>query len=273
MKFITLALIGMIMLIGCTGEESLGVDTQPPNKPELVVHQGDTGDIITGIQGEADTLNFYNTIDLDFENNGIDAMMEGNWIKTQWFRLEDSDIDYLEIFRFSAQDYYADTLNYISVIDTVDYDEQNYYVDKTAMTNKNYFYFIKVFDDAGNSAVSDTTGYKIIEKPLLIAPNDNHSTNDAYSIIFEWQQIGSNARLHKLIVFNENRELLWQNTPLDQEDFIVPYDGPFLEPGTVLIWRVDAFGWDYTTPNAIEGNNYVVEAGSESVERYIFIDE
>lgn len=273
MKIILIMLIGIFILIGCTGEESLGVDTQPPNKPELVVHQGDTGDIITGFQGEIDTLNFYNTTPLHFENNGMDAMMDGNWIKTQWFRLEDSDIDYLKIYRFSAQDYFADTLNYISVIDSVDYNVDNHYVDKTSMINKNYFYFIEAFDDAGNSTFSDTTGYRIIEKPFLIAPNDNHTTNDGYNIIFEWQQIGSNARLHTLLVFNEDRELLWLNTPLDHQDFIVPYDGPFLEAGTTIIWRVDSFGWDYSTPNPIEGNNYVVETGSESVERYIFIED
>lgn len=260
------------MLISCTGEESLGVDTQPPNKPVLVIHQGDTGDIIPGFQGDADTLNFYNTLDLDFENNGMDAMMEGDWIKTQWFRLEDSDLNYLQIFRFSVQDYFADTLNYINIIDTVDYDEQIYYADKQAMTNKNYFYFIKAFDNAGNSTLSDTTGYRLIEKPFLVSPNNYHSDSDIYNVTFEWQQVGSNARLHRLLVFNEIRELIWQYTPLDQEDFIVPYDGPNIEPGSVITWRVDAFGWSYNTPNPIEGNYYTVEAGSESVERYIFIE-
>ncbi|MBT5420104.1 MAG: hypothetical protein HOK80_04375 [Candidatus Cloacimonetes bacterium] len=272
MRINLLFLFILITLLGCTGEESLGVDTQAPNKPQLVIHQGDTGDIIPGFQGDADTLNFYNTFDIDFENNGMDAMMEGDWIKTQWFHLEDSDIDYLKIFRFSAEDYYADTLSFVQIIDTVNYEEQNYYVDKTSMTNKNYFYFIEAFDNAGNSTLSDTTGYKLIEKPFLISPSDNYSCSNINEIIFEWQQIGSNANIHSLLVFNEERELIWQNTPLDQEDFIVPYEGPTVESGSVIIWRVDAFSWSYTTPNPIDGNYYIVESGAESIERYMFID-
>ncbi len=140
------------------------------------------------------------------------------------------------------------------------------------MTDKNYFYFIEAFDNAGNSTLSDTTGYKLIEKPFLISPNDNLSSSNINDIIFEWQQIGSNARIHRLLVFNEDRELIWQNTPLDQEDFIVPYDGPPVDSGSIIIWRVDAFGWSYSTPNSIDGNYYIVESGSESIERYLFID-
>ena len=271
MKISLLLIILISLLLGCTGEESLGIDTIAPNKPELVPHLGDTGDIISGFQGDIDTLNFYNTYDIDFENNGMDAVMDGDWIKTQWFHFEDSDIDYLRIFRFSAQDYYSDTLNFVQIIDTVDYNDQIYYLDRTAMTDKNYFYFIEAFDNAGNSTLSDTTGYKLIDKPYLISPADNSSHQSIYDVTFEWQQNGSEALQHRLLVFNEDRELIWQNTPLDLEDFIVPYGGPPVEPGSVLIWRVDSFGWD--SEITIDGNFYTVKSGAESIERYIFIDE
>jgi len=270
MKISFVMLIILLLLLGCTGEESLGVDTQAPNKPELVPHLGDTGD---GGSSSVPGANYYNTNNIDFENNGIDAIMDGNWIKMQWFRLEDSDIDYLKIFRFSAQDYYSDTLNFVQIIDTVDYEEQIYYVDRTSMTDKNYFYFTEAFDNAGNSALSDTTGYKLIDKPYLISPVDNSSYQNIYEVVFEWQQGGSEALQHRLLVFNEDRELIWQNTPLDLEDFIVPYGGPSIDPGSVLIWRVDAFGGTYSTPNPIEGNYYIVDSGAESIERYLFIDE
>ncbi len=271
MKISFLMLIILLLLFGCTGEESLGVDTQAPNKPVLVPHLGDTGD---GGDSTIPGVNYYNTYDLDFENNGMDAVMEGNWIKTQWFRLEDSDIDYLKIFRFSWQDYDADTLNFVQNIDTVDYDEQIYYVDRTSMTDKNYFYFIEVFDNAGNSTLSDTTGYKLIDKPYLISPADNSSVQfqDIDDVIFEWQP-SAGAIQYRLLIFNENRELIWQNTPLDMGYFSVQYDAPPVEPGSVLIWRVDAFGGTYSTPNPIEGNYYIVYSGAESIERYLFIDE
>jgi len=271
---ISLLLITLIsLLLGCTGEESLGVDTIAPNKPELVPHLGNTGDIIPGFQGDIDTLNFYNTYNLYFENNGMDAVMDGDWIKTQWFHFEDSDIDYLRIFRFSAQDYYSDTLNFVQIIDTVDYDNQIYYLDRTSMIGKNYFYFIEVFDNAGNSTLSDTTGYKLIDKPYLISPVDNDSYQNSDDIVFIWERVGYDALQHRLLVFNETRELIWQNTPLGQENFIVPYEGPPIDPGSELIWRVDAIGNTYSTPSPIEGNYYIVESGSESIERSIFIDE
>lgn len=277
MKFCFLVLVLSLMFWGCTGEESLGVDTQAPNKPELVPHLGDTGDIIQNYQGNSDTLNFYNIYsDINFENNGIDAMMEGDWLKIQWFRLEDSDIDYLKIFRFSAQEYYnaIDTLNFAQIIDTVNYEDQIYYVDKTSTTDKNYFYFIEAIDNAGNSTLSDTTGYKLIDKPYLISPADYYSceSNDIYDIVFEWEQVGD-VFYFRLLVFSEDRELIWQQTMLDTGSFNVQYDGPPVDPGSVLIWRIDAFGSTYSTPNPIEGNFYTVESGAESIERYIFIDE
>ncbi|MDP8202639.1 MAG: hypothetical protein P9M11_10945, partial [Candidatus Tenebribacter burtonii] len=77
---------------------------------------------------------------------------------------------------------------------------------------------------------------------------------------------------HRLLIFDENRELIWQNTPLDRQDFSVQYQGPPIEPGTILIWRVDTFGIFYHTPSPIEGNNYTILSGSESVEHYIFIE-
>ena len=44
MKINLLFFLTILVLFGCTGEESLGVDTQAPNKPMLVPHLGDTGD-------------------------------------------------------------------------------------------------------------------------------------------------------------------------------------------------------------------------------------
>lgn len=274
MKISFLLILLILILLGCTGEESLGVDTQAPNKPELVPHLGDTGDIIAGFQGDTDTLNFYNTHNIDFENNGMDAVMDADWIKVQWFPLEDSDIDYLRIFRFSAEEYYnaTDTLNFAQIIDTVNYEDQIFYVDKTSTTDKNYFYFIEAIDNAGNSTLSDTTGYKLIDKPYLISPADQDRYQNIDEVVFEWERVGYNALYFRLLVFNEDRELIWQNTPIGHDDFEVPYGGPSVDAGSVLTWRVDAFGGTYSTPNLIEGNSYTVESGAESIERYLFID-
>lgn len=256
-----------LLLFSCTGKESLGVDTQAPNKPQLVPHQGDTGD---GGNSTIPGVNYYNTNDLDFENNGTDAVMDGNWIKTQWNHLQDSDIDYLRIFRFSWQDYLNDTLDFAQIIDTVDYDNEIKYVDKTPMIDNDYFYYIEAFDEAGNSTVSDTTGYKLIYKPILTSPADYAEFQNVNQVTFEWLAGSSNVRQYRLLVFNEERELIWQKTPLDIGNFSVQYDGPPVDSGSLLIWRVDAFGWD--SEIYIEDNYYIVYTGAESVERYLSIN-
>ncbi len=268
MKKIIFIFVPILLLLSCTGKESLGVDTDAPNKPELVSHLGDTGDI-QSYQGNTDTLNFYNTNDLDFENNGIDAIMDGNWIKTQWHRLQDSDIDFLKIYRFSWQDYLNDTLDFVQIIDTVDYDNEIKYVDKTPMIDKDYFYFIEAFDEAGNSTTSDTTGYKLIYKPILTSPSIDESFQSIYQVTFEWQA-DSNVNQYRLLVFNEERELIWRKTPLDTGYFSEQYDGPPVESGTTLIWRVDAFG--LSSEIYIEDNYYIVNTGAESIERYLSIN-
>ena len=271
MKFYFLLLVIFLIFWGCTGEESLGVDTQAPNKPQLIPHIGDTGDIID-FQGNSDTLNFYNTSSLDFENNGIDAVMGGDWLKTQWFPLEDSDIDYLRIYRFSDIDYNLDTLNFAQIIDTVDYNDQIYYVDRSSMlTDKVNFYFIEAFDNAGNSTLSDTTGYKLIDKPNLISPVDYAiiQSQDINDVTFEWLP-STNATRYRLLVFNEERELIWQNNPLDIGYFTVQYNGPPVDAGSILIWRVDSFGHDSSI--TIEENDYFIRSGAESIERYLFIE-
>lgn len=265
MKYILLLNIVLVVL-SCTGEESLGVDSTPPEPPELIPHLGDTGDIILG-----DTLNYYDTNDNELENNGIDAVSEGDWIQIQWHHLVDSDIDYLEIYRFSAQEYYNDTLDFVELIEVVDYDDQSKYVDKSASANivdMYLFYLINAVDEAGNSTLSDTVAYKLIYQPVLSQPV-NHAQLDENEITFEWYP-ETNAIQYRLLVFDLERNLIWQYTPYDLMELSVDYDGPDIEPGTTIIWRVDAFGQPGMV-FTIEGNDYVVDSGSESEERYIYI--
>ena len=267
MKKILLLPIIVILLMNCTGEESLGVDSTPPEPPELIPHQGDTGD---GGSQDAFGANYYNTNDPELENNGIDAVPGGNHMQIQWHNITDSDIDYLEIFRFSATDYFNDSLDFVEKIDSVDYDNQSIYQDVTAPVDYNLFYFIKAVDEAGNSTPSDTVGYKLIYKPSLIQPLNHESFPSAYNITFKW--FGDTGLLYRLLVFDIDRNPLWQWTPLDWDPLETQYLGPTIDPPDTLIWRVDVFGQSgiqYT----IEGNDYYIDSGAESEERYIYITE
>ena len=269
MKKILLLPIIMILLMNCTGKESLGVDSTPPEPPELIPHLGDTGD-----DGDQYVFgkNYYNTNDPELENNGIDAVPGGNQMQIQWYNITDSDIDYLEIFRFSAEAYYGDSLDFVEKIDSIDYNNQSIYRDVNAdsYVDKELFYFIKAVDEAGNSTPSDTVGYKLIHKPSLIQPSYGESFSNANNITFEWA--GDTGLLYRLLVFDIDRNPLWQWTPLDWDPLETQYQGPAIIPPDTLIWRVDVFGQSGVL-HTIEGNDYYIDSGAESEERYIYITE
>ena len=262
MKKIFPFLIITILLINCTGEESLGVDSTPPEPPELIPHLGDTG-----VGG----ANYYYPNNLELENNGIDAVAESNHMQIQWYNIIDSDIDHLEIFRFSAEDYFNDSLNFVEKIDSVDYTNQSIYRDENALIDKELFYFIKAVDEAGNSTPSDTVGYKLMYKPSLVQPSNFSSFQNANNITFEWAGV-ANAIQYLLLVFDENRNLIWQWTPLGYDPLETQYEGPVITPPATLIWRVDVFGQSGIL-HTIEGNEYIIDSGAESEERYIYITE
>ena len=267
MKKILLIPIIVILLMSCTGKESLGVDSTPPEPPELIPHLGDTGD---GGDQFVFGANYYNTNDPELENNGIDAVPGGNQMQIQWLNITDSDIDYLEIFRFSAEDYFNDSLDFVEKIDSVDYSNQSIYRDENADVDKELFYFINAVDEAGNSTSSDTIGYKLIYKPSLIQPSNHESFSDANDITFGWY--GDTGLSYRLLVFDIDRNPLWQWSPLDFQPLETPYAGPIIYPPDTLIWRVDVFGQSGVL-HTIEGNDYYIDSGAESEERYIYITE
>ena len=266
MKYLIIIALLSIILFGCVGEDSLGIDNIPPEKPKMIQHLGDSGDIINGIPD----YNFYEFSEL--EENGIDAVSDGNKIKIEWEHLLDSDIDYIRILRFTEQDYLADSLSFASVIDSIDYVGKNYYRDEflnmNNVTNITWFYFIESFDTSGNSTFSDTVCYKLLEKPLIISPSSFSEVASLNEITFEWSD--TNAQNYRILLFNENRDLLWCYNPLDQEEVTVAYDGEDFSTGN-YIFRIDAFKHTtYSIP--INGKVYLVHAGAESEERVIIVE-
>jgi len=278
MKTITL-LISVLILFGCSGTDTVDVDNTPPTEPTIHPHQGDTGDIVTNEGVGIDTLNFYQLGDSVFnwedenENNGIDAVsVVENAIQIQWNPLTDSDLSYIHVYRFNSID--DDTLR----IATENPDKTSFtdrfteYVG--SVTGKDWFYYIDVFDEAGNHTVSDTVCYHLLEKPQLTSPQNGISVNNINDITFRWNKSESDDILDfRLLVFDTERNLLWINRPTDTvegTEIVVPYEGPPIS-AEEIIWRVDAFG--DTKTMEINGTEYVIPAGSESEERNILINQ
>lgn len=259
-----------IILSGCAGEDKMSADSTPPAKVFLIEHLGDSGDYIGG-----QLQNYYDNSDL--ENNGIDTVPGGNWIQIQWQHPLDDDIYSINIYRFSLEDYndyvanqeaYGDDYQYAQQIAQVSYSNNDYYIDKSSnLLDKILFYYIGLEDEAGNETVSDTLGYRLIDKPILLNPSEVVINPD--EMLFSWSldsdQLSSESRL---LLFSENHKILWVYSPLEFEDTEELYFGDELN-SQQLIWRVDV----KSTINyyEIDDKTYTVYSGAESNEHSFYL--
>ena len=162
-----------LLLISCSGEDILNKDNTPPIKPQMIPHLGDTGDQVAGA-----TQNYY--VNEEFEFNGIDAVQGEDWIKIQWERVSDEDAQLIEIYRFNLGDYnyyveHIDELeedfDFSTKIDAVENIDNTYYIDSSpGLLGHSWFYYIEVYDFAGNSTKSDTVCYRLVNRPAILYP-------------------------------------------------------------------------------------------------------
>jgi hypothetical protein len=257
-NLLIISLICLTCLIACSGKDKISIDNTPPIPPILIPHLGDLGDPAVEYNGQ--------TMYPNDDNNGIDAVPDGDWIRVSWEHFLDTDLDYVKIFRFD--DSPNDPVHIASVIDSVQYDPtKDYYIDSKIplQTNIRYSYFIEVIDKAGNSALSDTVSYSLLSKQILTGPPDNSIVSPS-NVTFSWQKSGIVSKF-RLLVFDENHIYLWQKdvqvtTEGDFFDAVWPNNPPQQYTGQLVYWRVDALEWDS------ELNMFI---GSESNERVLYL--
>jgi hypothetical protein len=261
----------VILLIGCSGEDILNKDKIPPDKPQMMPHLGDTGDLVGGVY-----QNYY--INDEFEFNGIDAYQGENWIKLQWERVSDEDAELIEVYRFNLEDYYdylnnidelGEEYDFTTKIDSLENVDNSYYVDTSPnLLGISWFYYIKVFDEAGNSTKSDTVCYRLVHRPQILYPGTGSVTLEDLNFAWELDSQFSPSQA-RLLLFIENRELVWVYDPLDFDGTTVDYFGPDIQPQT-LIWRVDVFADDLYYD--VMGKGYHVYSGGESIEVVLYLE-
>jgi hypothetical protein len=247
LRILYLLLVCCVILGACSGKDKITIDKIPPTKPVLIPHLGDLGDFGTSYTDD---------------NNGIDAVPDGDWFRVSWEHLLDTDLDYIKVYRFDEFD-----LNPI-IVDSIAYNN-DFYVDSSnsLSTDKRYSYFIEVVDDSGNSTISDTVSYKLISKQILTSPS-NGAYQDYNNITLSWQKSGFVSKF-RILVFDDNNEYLWSR------DIQVSFEGDFFDStlpsnllqnytGNAIYWRVDAFDWD---------SELGYEIGSESNERVIYLNQ
>jgi len=227
----------ILMMAGCSGKDKITKDNNPPIAPILIPHLGDTGDQPVHYQGQ--------TINLDEDNNGIDAVPDGDWIRIPWEHFLDTDLNYVRIYRF-------DNFNPVpAMIDSISANS-DYYLDSHSQlsTNVVYSYFIDLVDNAGNSSRSDTVSYSLLSKQVLVSPANGSTITYSSStpIDFNWQKSGD-VSTFRILVFDDQGNYIWHHdipvtTEGDFFDYPFPSNLALQYSGKTLYWRVDAMQWD-----------------------------
>ena len=251
------------MLFSCAGKDILDTDKTPPQKPHLIAHLGDTG--ITYNQSTGQPDNYFNSS--GFEDNGADAVdVAGNVTQITWDVLPDTDIDYLEVWRFNLND--TDTL----LINTLHNYNKNYYMDnfsnlEVTPIGEDWFYYLKVFDTSGNFSVSDTVCYHLLSKPRIIAPDNSITVSDFNSITFSWYI--SPGSVFYLLIFDENFNLLksYLTTDAPGDTYNINFtdlaiDDNLLQNKNKLYWEIVVS--EPPVIRTVNGKDYTVYSGSES---------
>lgn len=283
MRWVILIILSVMLLSGCVSSTDPEESDETAFKVDLQEHIGDTGDIVKNTHGQiTDTLNFYYGSDSTFyelENNGIDAYFEGDWILIPWQHITDPTTVSLEVYRFSYTAYQSNELDSLGAIDFIPYNTytKDYYIDTFSNTddiiNETWFYYLKTTNASGNTAYSDTVGYKLVDKPELISPYDYTSYTIADTIVFNWN-INTTSSLvkHRLLLFDEYYNLVWFYNLLANEEPEINFTESAdiaLQPGT-YIWRVDGVvDW---VDNLQLGNEIKeIHSGAESMERVFYV--
>lgn len=241
-----MCILGLV-LGSCAGSDDPDLDTTPPFPPDLVEHLGDVGDAPV------------NGVELTDENNGIDTVPEGNWIRVSWKPFIDNDLSRVRIWRY-------DEINPEPVIiDSLDANA-DFYLDGRAQLNERvwYSYFIDLVDFAGNVARSDTVSYGLLAKPLLLSPMDGE-TLVPLNARFRWNRSGFASKF-RLVLFDEAGNYIYHQdldvaNEEDPLEIIIPNNLVTQHSGEVIRWRIDAFDRD-------EGMQMFY--GSESLERWCY---
>lgn len=246
---IMLASLALLML-SCSGEDKLAKDTTPPFPPTLTPHLGDTGDLPVTYNGV--------TFALNEENNGIDAVPDGDWLRIMWHPFLDNDLSHLRIYRF-------DEFNPQPVlIDSVSASARQF-VDSRSTLNYNtvYSYYIDLVDSSGNYSTSDTVSYALLSKSQLISPVNNAYVNPT-NIVFTWNRSGF-ATKYRALVFDSNYEYIWHQdlvVSFEEDPLTIRFPVNLAEQhsGESLIWRIDSFDWNNTLDAFIgsESNEWII---------------
>lgn len=256
-KLLLILMLAVILLLcACAGTDDDDVDITPPIPPVLTPHHGDTGDPPVVYEGQ--------TIYINDDNNGIDTVPDGDWIRVSWEPFKDTDLSHVKIWRYN--NFATEPVLIDSISATHDY-----YLDTDSQLTERvwYSYFIDLVDLAGNESRSDTVSYALLSKSLLLSPANGATIapqSNPLDARFSWNRSGMAGKF-RLLLMDENYNYVWHQdlyVALEADPLFIqiPINLASQYSGQTLRWRVDSFDWDQ------EMQAYM---GSESFERIVHI--
>lgn len=225
---IVLSLVVTAHLFGLArcSEKSTPSDTTPPEAPVLLPAPADSS----------------------WDEAGIDAIPERDWIQLVWLAPPDADVRGYKIYRGKSPD---EILTHLATKTLGSGDSDTTYQDQSVEIGVRYNYQVKAFDEAGNeSAVSDTVDYMLIPKlstENLIYPRGEITERQP---TFTWTSTGESLE-NRLRVYDVLEEgTIWvspaENPFASPHAVIYNKNGTaansLLAPGREYWWRVDRQG-------------------------------
>lgn len=207
-------------------EKSTPADTTPPEVPVLLPAPEDSS----------------------WDEAGIDAVPEEDWIQLVWLASSDADVRGYKIFRGLFPDEILTHLG-TKILGTGDSDTT--YLDQSVEIGVRYNYQVTAYDGAGNeSAMSDTVDYMLIPKlstENLISPRGEITERRP---TFSWMSTGESLE-NRLRVYDVlEARIIWVSPA--ENPFASPHAVVYnkngtavdslLAPGREYWWRVDRQG-------------------------------
>ena len=241
-KVVFVLVLGLVaLLLACAATDPRENDRTPPIKPVMIGHLGTFGDIS------------YTGVSLTDDNNGIDAVSEGNWIRIQWEDLLDTNIEMIEVYRFDN-----DTREVPRLVTVIREWRNTEFIDRllpatignSSAIETDWHYFIRAINHAGTYTDSDTVNFRLIEKPVLSNPPDGRELTNAELRApgaFSWRNMGTStpSTRMRLLIFDENMNLVWRHDELHATEtavFNTNFYRPQSLPAGTYHWRVDSRG-------------------------------
>jgi hypothetical protein len=213
--------------------DTTGADSQLPPRAAMVPRSPDTASV----------------------ELGIDAIPESDGIQVQWYKLYHPSLKYYHLYRKAEDELYFRRIKVIDPERASQGGDTTYIDNDSTLSLLNtYQYFVAAANEEGNeSAPSDTVAYMLMEKAVLVSPNQEAITGD---IVFQWKFIGDAPPQYFILRIEEEfaQKLVYSNI-FWNNNFIPGLDTLNLsekEPDITFPignyrWRIDCIGEDAET--------------------------